>query len=137
MARPQVQAYKLIKLSQFLFRTARQKERIKREWDALVNGTACGPEILAMRTTYNGSVAAVARAIHDLIRSGNDRLRPLNTHRVLEKSQGVGPRHAESVKAWRHELETEFHGSLAAGHCAETAPTGLTLDAHQAKQLSI
>lgn len=38
MAKPELQAYKLIKLSQFLFRTARQKERIKREWDALVNG---------------------------------------------------------------------------------------------------
>ena len=129
MARPRVQSYRVIKPSQFVFQTARQRRRIEAEWAKFVEETACGLELLALRKQYGGSLSAVACAVHGLIRSGGDRLRPLNTHRVTRGALARGPEHAERVRVRREELDRQFLASLVAARAPAAAlATGLSLD---------
>jgi hypothetical protein len=129
MARPRVQSYRVIKPSQFVFQTARQRRRIEAEWAKFVEETACGLELLALRKQYGGSLSAVACAVHELIRSGGDRLRPLNTHRVTRGALARGPEHAERVRVRREELDRQFLASLVAARAPAAAlATGLSLD---------
>ena len=71
----------------------------------------------------------MACAVHELIRSGGDRLRPLNTHRVTRGALARGPEHAERVRVRREELDRQFLASLVAARAPAAAlATGLSLD---------
>jgi hypothetical protein len=138
MARPKLQTYKIIKRSQFVFCTARQENRIDREWEKLVEATGCGPEILALRKTYRGSVSAVASAIHGLIRAGKDRLRSLNTQRLNTGALVAGTANAEKVQARRMELAREFLCSLDTSNLSESAlATGISLDQSELTRMAL
>lgn len=139
MARSQIQTYKLIKSSQFLFRTAKQKKKkIMTDWKKLTAGTDCGPEILALRKTYNKSLVAVAEAVYRLIRSGKDRLSDLNLNRLLLNASGPGPTHAKNVGVRRKKLSQKFFVGLRAAAPPTGVPaTGLALTREQAEQLGL
>lgn len=123
---PSVKTYKLIKPSAFVFRTARQRKRILAEWGRLTERTGCGPEVLALRRTYKGSLSAVARKVYDLIRSGHDRLEALNIDREW-RPDSRGVRHGENIQRKRHQMREEFVESLVVTPADEPL-TGLVLD---------
>ncbi len=125
MARPTLQTYKILKLSQFLFQTANQKKRIKVEWDSFQAGTQSGLELLATRSSFKGSLQATASAIFELIGRGKVRLRSLNTHRMHRQSLDSPGSYASEVHHRRVRLNNRFLKSLA---IEDKAPrTGMTV----------
>lgn len=136
LPRSRVLTYKVIKSSQFLFRTARQKAKIEREWDRLIRKTACGPEILAFRPTGGGSVRAMAEKIDALIRAGKDRLNGLNIARRLKNPAGPGPSHLAEVEEMRAALGTRLPARIRIVGVPKP-PTGLTLTADSLARLMI
>ena len=75
-------SYKLVKPSQFLFRTAAQRKGMMAAWKRLVLKTDCGFELLSLRKTFGNSLTEVARAIFDLIEKGHVDLAGLNLDRL-------------------------------------------------------
>ena len=116
---PTITTYKLIKPSAFVFRNARQRARVLIDWQRLNRKTECGPELLALRRTYGGSLEAVARNLFKLIRDGQERLNDLNVDK-LWRPGSEGLRHSKLVGESRESSREEFAGDL----CVEAGQTG-------------
>jgi hypothetical protein len=123
---PSLTTYKLVKPSAFVFRTARQRDGILVDWRRLNQKTSCGPELLALRRTFGGSLAAVARKLFELIRRGDERLNRLNIDK-LWRPNTVGHQFGEEVCGTRDEERERFRTSLAVAAKAGQL-TGLVLD---------
>jgi len=122
---PSLTTYKLIKWSAFVFRTARQRDGVLADWQRLTQRTSCGPELLALRRTFGGSLTAVAQKLFELIRGGDVRLNRLNVDK-LWRPDAVGLRFGEEVCGTRDKERERFVTGLAV---ADADPlTGLVLD---------
>jgi hypothetical protein len=124
---PSVTTYKLIKWSAFVFRTARQRDRVLKDWRRLVERTQCGPELLALRRTFGGRLTAVAKRLFELIRAGDERLNRLNVDK-LWRPNGVGLRNGQEVRERRDAAQEQFTKTLAAGAATPRPRTGLVVD---------
>ena len=121
-----VKSYKLIKPSAFVFRTAAQRKRVLKEWGQLTERTGCGPEVLALRRTYKGSLTKFAKKLYELIRSGADSLETLNLDRAWRK-QSMGVLQGDKIQKQRQQLQAKFLQSLVVAQGKEPL-TGLVLD---------
>ncbi|OWK35736.1 hypothetical protein [Fimbriiglobus ruber] len=118
--------YKLIKPSAFVFRNARQRDRMFKDWQRLHQMTECGPELLARRRTFRGSLTDVAKALFELIRGGSERLNGLNIDKLWQPGC-VGRLHADEVKKLRQKASSQFSISLV--DATRVLPlTGLVVD---------
>jgi hypothetical protein len=124
---PSLSVYKPIKSSAFVFRTARQRERVLKEWGRLLRKTECGLELLALRRTFKGSLMAVAKRLFELIRRGEERMNGLNIDK-LWRPKSVGLRHGEEVSLRRDRGRKKFWMSLAVTADDAAHPTGLIVD---------
>jgi len=104
-------SYKLIKPSQFLFRTAAQRKGMMAAWGRLVLKTDCGFELLSLRRTYGNSLAEVARAIFDLIEAGDVDLAGLNLDRLWRRGE-VGQRRKVDAEVLRSADRQRFAAGL-------------------------
>lgn len=123
---PSLVTYKLIKPSALVFRTARQRDRVLRDWRRLTRMTECGPELLAMRRSHGGKLSGVAKALFVLIRSGGERLTALNVDR-LWRPKAVGLLHGDEIRERRSQARGAFETRLAAASAAVPL-TGLVVD---------
>ena len=121
-----VRSYKLIKPSAFVFRTAAQRKRLLKKWGQLTERTGCGPEVLALRHNYKGSLTKVAKKLYELIRGSCDSLETLNLHRAWRK-QSMGVLQGDKIQKQRQQLQAEFLQSLVVAQGKEPL-TGLVLD---------
>ena len=124
---PTLTTYKLIKPSAFVFRTARQRAKVLKDWARLTMKTQCGPELLALRRTYGGSLAAVAKKLFELIREGHERLSALNIDK-LWRPGSVGLSHGDNVDEGRHEERQNFLETLSVVPSNQRPLTGLIVD---------
>ena len=108
---PTMKNYKIIKPSAFVFRTAKQRKGILKEWGRLNEKTGCGPELLALRRTYKGSLSAVARKMYELIRSGKKSLETLNMDREW-RPDSKAVKNLKKIQTKRKQLQSEFKQSL-------------------------
>ncbi len=104
-------AYKLVKPSQFLFRTAAQRKGMMASWERLSLNTDCGLELLSLRRTYGNSLAKVARVIFDLIEEGHVDLASLNLDRLWRREK-VGPRRKAAAEVLRSDDRQGFAAGL-------------------------
>lgn len=126
--RPSLATYKLIKPSAFVFRTARQRGGVLADWGRLVRKTECGPELLAPRKAFGGSLSKVAEAIYRLVGRGQTRLNALNVDRLYRPGQ-PGFVNGNAVRGGRAERRAGFVESLRIGPGVDAAsPTGLVVD---------
>jgi len=100
-----VKTYKLIKSSAFVFQTAAQRKRLLKEWGQLTERTGSGPEILALRRTYKGSLTKVAKKLYELIRDGRSSLETRNVNRSW-RPKSTGFDHKGKIEKRREQLST-------------------------------
>ena len=97
-----------------------------RDWDRLTLKTECGPELLALRTTFCGSLCGVARAISGLIQEGQVGLKSLN-HDRLWRPDAPGSRRKAVADARRRVDREAFEAALIVDP-RKREWTGLQLD---------
>lgn len=104
MERTVVQTYKVIKTSGFLFRTPTQREKFAKAMHKFADSTGCGLEVLSLRrgskNRQKGSVVDIAKAIHQLIREGEENpVKALNLNRSFTELEVVKQNHFQAVQA--------------------------------------
>lgn len=109
---PGLATYKVFKPSAYLFRSARQRRKILADWRRLNRATEAGPELLALRRTFRGSLSEVAAALYQLIRGGGERLSGLNVDRLCRPGT-AGRRRGEEIGRKREKKRRAFVVKLA------------------------
>jgi hypothetical protein len=103
-------AYKIVKLSAFVFGTPEQRVALLRQLDRFQRATGCGLEVLALRRSYGGRMAGdiehVLQEVEKVIRSGGRNLtRALHLNQVLDA--GKSPATAAFCRERRKRLQIQ------------------------------
>jgi hypothetical protein len=127
-------AYKVLKLSAFLFQAPQQQAAYKRALEKFGKLTSCGLELLALRKggkrRRHGSIADVATTVYRLIRSGEmNPTKALNLNRSSEEREEVNSTHHDVLQALKVILEEGLARTLNARKMDKTILlTGLYVD---------
>ncbi|HYV34809.1 MAG TPA: hypothetical protein VE988_03835, partial [Gemmataceae bacterium] len=114
-----VQAYKIIKRSQFLFRTPIQRMKFIRAINKFAKKCGCGPEVLSMRRSHSGrrsgSIMDIAQAIHEYIRNGGDNItKALNLTRSFDELEHVQATFFQEVQSRKEQLKADLYRNIDA-----------------------
>jgi hypothetical protein len=130
---PKERAYKLFKLSAFVFETPEQRARVLRQLQRFERRTGCGLELLVLRRAYGGrrqgSLADLAGRLHQMIRAGqNDLLTALNISKLSPSLKRIAITHKQQLQENRAQHAHQFLSALApAAQSAVDYPTAWVL----------
>jgi hypothetical protein len=113
--------YKIIKMSAFLFQSARQREKTLRHLQSFMDRNGCGLEILALRRTYGdrrqGSLRDLAQVIFDTIATGRDRLDDvLNLYKVSDGILELAANRSQELAARKADAETALRSNMGVSY---------------------
>jgi hypothetical protein len=119
----EVQAYRVIKPSAFLFRNPEERERALRAMKKFEEKYGCGLEVLALRRGYGGrrqgSLVDIAEAVYALIRAGGgDLTRGLNLTRLFQELNQVQA-HQRRLHTRKEKGREALHHAIDTRHLPE------------------
>lgn len=105
----EVQAYKVLKPSAFVFRTPEQRRKVINAFRKFEETCDCGPELLSQRRSYDGrrqgSLVDVAEAVYAFIRAKGDNItRELNLTRSFQALEEVRTTHLERLRERKRQV---------------------------------
>jgi hypothetical protein len=140
LAEQRVQTYKVIKLSQFVFRDPVQRKHYKRAMDKFVAKYGCGLELLTLRRKHGdrhqGSLEDLATALYQDIRSGGQNpTKAFNLSRTFRQLEQHRRMYMATLRNRRERLRTALYESINAHRLHPNARlTGRYLGQHEVSQ---